>query len=186
MLVPPDHRSRAQGVSRDVAAAASVVADFVGALETCFTARLTPIAVKLTEDDACPPAQPGGTTSDRESGCLLTGPLAEVDFAPDAVVVFCDAHDAMRLMTAAEWMRGVRPRVTVAARDVCIDGIMHALCDETPVIAVPCGAECVFGGGVDDGLLFITPAGHLGDIVAGLEAIQRILRYERTPDLQRR
>ena len=96
-------------------------------------------------------------------------PLEKEYFVPDLVMVYCNSKQAMLLITAVAWANGEALRVTIAARNLCSDGVVQSFQIGRPVVAIPCGGDREHGGTQDTEVVFTTPLDRLEGIINGLE-----------------
>ena len=102
-------------------------------------------------------------------------PLGKEYFVPDLVMIYCNSKQAMLLTTAVAWANGEALKVTIAARNVCSDGIVQPFQIGRPVVAIPCGGDREYGGTQDTEIVFTTPLDRLEGIINGLELSERAI-----------
>ena len=110
---------------------------------------------------------------------VVFSPLGKADFTPDLVMIYCNSMQAMRLVAAAEWEDGEPLRVSIAARNLCADGIVQPFQTGRPVLAIPCGGDRENGRTQDTEVVFTTPVDRLEGIIGGLELATRSHRIEK-------
>lgn len=104
---------------------------------------------------------------------ILLAPLTQVRFVPELVMTYCNSKQAMRLVSAAMWRDGEPLRFSMAARNLCADGVVQPFQIGSPVLALPCGGDRTHGGTQDDEVVFTAPLGALEGIIEGLDAFAR-------------
>ena len=104
---------------------------------------------------------------------MVLAPLTEADFIPDLVMVYCNSKQAMRLVTAATYTDGKPLQFSMAARGLCSDGVVQPFQINSPVVAIPCGGDRLFGVAQDNEMVFTTPVDRLEGIITGLELFEK-------------
>jgi uncharacterized protein (DUF169 family) len=110
---------------------------------------------------------------------LAFAPLGKENFTPDLIMIHCNSRQALRLITAAEWKTGDPLKITMAARDLCSDGVMQPFLTGRPVIAIPCWGDRRLGMAQDHEIVFTTPVSELDGIINGLESFARWHKTEK-------
>ena len=103
---------------------------------------------------------------------VVFAPLSKANFLPDLVMTYCNSREAMRLITAAEWMDGEPLTGKIAARCVCSEGVVQPFLTGEPVLGIPCGGDREHAGTQDYELVFTAPLSKLEGIIKGLEVFQ--------------
>jgi uncharacterized protein (DUF169 family) len=99
---------------------------------------------------------------------LVVAPAARVDFVPDAVIIYGNPAQVMRLLTGALWKRGGTLTSSFTGRLDCSDEIIRtALSDDYQVI-LPCYGDRVFGHTEDWEMAFSLPGSKMDELVEGL------------------
>src|SRR5262249_38465901 len=76
---------------------------------------------------------------------LLVAPAARADFAPDALVIYGNSAQVMRLVTAALWKRGGAITSSFTGRIDCSDEIIRTMMTGDYQVILPCYGDRVFG-----------------------------------------
>jgi uncharacterized protein (DUF169 family) len=100
---------------------------------------------------------------------VVFAPLWKADFVPDLVMIYGNSRQAMRLVSSSMCLTGDPLRVSIAARDVCADGIIQPFLTGRPALAIPCGGDRERGGTQDTEVVFTAPLNSLEGIIKGLE-----------------
>lgn len=118
---------------------------------------------------------------------LLMAPIEVATFEPDAIVVYCDPAQAVRLVTAASTSFGLGISAIASGAMDCGDiAARTTLSDECQFI-LPSGGDRVFGGTQDHEVIFTMPQSKVETVLKGLENDHKAgLRYPILTDLRHR
>lgn len=100
-------------------------------------------------------------------------PLGKADFIPDLVMIYGNSREALRLVLASVWTNGEPLKVSIAARNLCADGIVQPFQTGKPALAIPCGGDREHGVTDDHEIVFTTPVDKLEEIIEGLEEFEK-------------
>jgi uncharacterized protein (DUF169 family) len=137
-------------------------------------------AAKLTELDV-------PKFSTEESGFVVVGPLARIDFIPDTVLVYGNSAQVMRLVAGVLYKRGGSIPSTFSARADCADIVIKTFQKQEPQVILPCNGDRLFGQTQDHEMAFTIPYGKMAELSEGLAGthkggirypIPHFLRYE--------
>jgi uncharacterized protein (DUF169 family) len=104
---------------------------------------------------------------------LLVGPASRVDFQPDALVIYGNAAQVMRLLTGALWKRGGALTSSFTGRIDCSDEVIKAMVTDDYQVILPCYGDRVFGHTEDHEMAFSLPGSKMQELVEGLEGTHR-------------
>jgi uncharacterized protein (DUF169 family) len=104
---------------------------------------------------------------------LLVGPASHVDFQPDALVIYGNAAQVMRLLTGALWKRGGALTSSFTGRIDCSDEVIKAMVTDDYQVILPCYGDRVFGQTEDHEMAFSLPGSKMQELVEGLEGTHR-------------
>jgi uncharacterized protein (DUF169 family) len=104
---------------------------------------------------------------------LLVGPASRVDFQPDALVIYGNPAQVMRLVTGALWKRGGGLTSSFTGRIDCSDEVIKAMVTGDYQVILPCYGDRVFGQTEDHEMAFSLPGSKMQDLVEGLEGTHR-------------
>ncbi len=99
---------------------------------------------------------------------LLVAPAARADFVPDAVVIYGNSAQVMRLLTGALWKRGGAITSSFTGRIDCSDEIIRAMLTGDYQVILPCYGDRVFGHTEDWEMAFSLPGTKMDELVEGL------------------
>jgi uncharacterized protein (DUF169 family) len=99
---------------------------------------------------------------------LLVGPAARADFAPDALVIYGNSAQVMRLVTGALWKRGGAITSSFTGRIDCSDEIIRPMLSGDYQVILPCYGDRVFGQTEDWEMAFSLPGAKMEELVEGL------------------
>lgn len=109
---------------------------------------------------------------------LLVAPAARAEFAPDALVIYGNAAQVMRLVTGALWKRGGALTSSFTGRIDCSDEIIRPMLSGDYQVILPCYGDRVFGQTEDWEMAFSLPGAKMDELVAGLVATHKSgIRY---------
>jgi uncharacterized protein (DUF169 family) len=110
------------------------------------------------------------TRAPGEVHTVVVAPLDKATFEPDAVLIYANPAQAVRLVMAAVYPAGERVRSEFAGiGGSCLDGVLGTIRDQRPHVVLPGAGDRIFSSTQDDELIFAVPAGQLADITAALE-----------------
>ena len=104
---------------------------------------------------------------------LVVGPAARADFVPDALVIYGNAAQVMRLVTGALWKRGGAITSSFTGRIDCSDEIIRTAMTGEYQVILPCYGDRVFGHTEDSEMAFSLPGSKMAELVEGLEGTHK-------------
>ena len=104
---------------------------------------------------------------------LVVAPVANVDFVPDAIVVYGNSAQVLRLVTGALWKRGGSLTSTISGRVDCSDEIITTMLTGDYQVILPCYGDRVLGQTQDHEMAFSLPGSKMQELVTGLEGTQK-------------
>jgi uncharacterized protein (DUF169 family) len=105
---------------------------------------------------------------------LVLSPLERTTIDPDAVMVYCNPAQLMRLIHAANYAEGKAITSVFTGRAAsCTEGIIQTIKSGEPKVIVPGNGDRVWAMTQDDEMLFTMPSGQLQGIIEGLEGTHR-------------
>ncbi len=104
---------------------------------------------------------------------LVVAPAARVDFVPDALVIYGNSAQVMRLLTGALWKRGGALTSSFTGRIDCSDEIIRTMLSGDYQVILPCYGDRVFGQTEDWEMAFSLPGAKMDELVAGLEGTHK-------------
>jgi uncharacterized protein (DUF169 family) len=99
---------------------------------------------------------------------LLLAPAARTEFAPDAIVIYGNPAQVMRLVTGALWKRGGAITSSFTGRVDCSDEILRPMLSGDYQVILPCYGDRVFGHTEDGEMAFALPGSKMAELVEGL------------------
>jgi uncharacterized protein (DUF169 family) len=113
-----------------------------------------------------------------EYGHLLLAPASRADFEPDALVIYGNPAQVMRLLTGALWKRGGALTSSYTGRIDCSDEIIRTMMTGDYQVILPCYGDRVFGQTEDSEMAFSLPGSKMAELVEGLQGThQGGIRY---------
>jgi len=104
---------------------------------------------------------------------LLVGPVANMNLAPDAIVIYGNSAQVLRLVTGALWKRGGALTSTMTGRVDCSDEVITTMLTGDYQVILPCYGDRVLGQTQDHEMAFSLPGSKMQELVSGLEGTQR-------------
>ena len=104
---------------------------------------------------------------------LLVAPAARAEFVPDAVVIYGNPAQVMRLVTAALWKRGGALTSSFTGRIDCSDEIIRPVLSGDYQVILPCYGDRVFAQTEDGEMAFSLPGSKMEELVTGLEGTHK-------------
>jgi len=104
---------------------------------------------------------------------VLVAPIHRTAFEPHVVLIYGNAAQVMRLLTAALWKRGGRLTSSFAGRLDCSDSIIVPLRSGKPEVILPCYGDRVFAQTQDHEMAFSVPAEWMPAMIEGLEGTHK-------------
>jgi uncharacterized protein (DUF169 family) len=99
---------------------------------------------------------------------LVLAPAARADFSPDALVIYGNAAQVMRLVTGALWQRGGAITSSFTGRVDCSDEVIRTMLSGDYQVILPCYGDRVFGQTEDSEMAFSLPGTKMEELVEGL------------------
>ena len=116
---------------------------------------------------------------------LLMAPIEVATFEPDAIVVYCDPAQAVRLVTAASTSFGLGMSAIASGAMDCGDIVARTTLSDECHFILPSGGDRVFGGAQDHEVIFTMPRSKVERVLKGLEGDHKAgLRYPILTDLR--
>jgi len=104
---------------------------------------------------------------------VVTAPLNRTTFEPDAIVIYGNPAQVMRLGQAWLWKRGGTLKSEFRGRIDCADLAIAPVLSGEPQMVVPCSGDRIFGQAQDHEMAFGFPFGLMEEILEGLEATHK-------------
>jgi len=99
---------------------------------------------------------------------LLVAPAGRAEFVPDALIIYGNAAQVMRLLTGALWKRGGALTSSFTGRVDCSDEIIRTMLSGDYQVILPCYGDRVFGQTEDSEMAFSLPGTKMAELVEGL------------------
>jgi uncharacterized protein (DUF169 family) len=99
---------------------------------------------------------------------LLVAPAALAEFEPDAVVIYGNPAQIMRLVTGALWKRGGALTSSFTGRIDCSDEIIRPMLSGDYQVILPCYGDRVFARTEDGEMAFSLPGSKMNELAEGL------------------
>lgn len=106
----------------------------------------------------------------KQYDAVLFQPLGMVEEEPDAVILYANPAQVMRLIHACTYDTGEKVTADTVAEAAVCSAIGFAITQQKPVVGFPCVGDRIFGGVADEELVFVAPYGLCDQLVAALEA----------------
>jgi uncharacterized protein (DUF169 family) len=104
---------------------------------------------------------------------LLVAPAARADFLPDALIIYGNAAQVMRLLTGALWKRGGAITSSFTGRVDCSDEMIRTMLTGDYQVILPCYGDRVFGHTEDSEMAFALPGSKMDELVEGLQGTHK-------------
>jgi uncharacterized protein (DUF169 family) len=104
---------------------------------------------------------------------LLVTPAARAEFLPDALIVYGNAAQVMRLLAGALWKRGGALTSSFTGRVDCSDEVIRTMLSGDYQVILPCYGDRVFGRTEDHEMAFSLPGEKMAELVEGLAGTQK-------------
>jgi uncharacterized protein (DUF169 family) len=104
---------------------------------------------------------------------LVVAPAARAEFAPDALIIYGNAAQVMRLVTGALWKRGGALTSSFTGRVDCSDEVIRTMLSGDYQVILPCYGDRVFAHTEDTEMAFSLPGARMAELVAGLEGTHK-------------
>jgi uncharacterized protein (DUF169 family) len=104
---------------------------------------------------------------------LLVAPASRAAFVPDALVIYGNPAQVMRLLTGALWKRGGAITSSFTGRIDCSDEIIRTILTGDYQVILPCYGDRVFGHTEDAEMAFSLPGSKMDELVEGLAGTQK-------------
>ena len=99
---------------------------------------------------------------------LLVAPAARADFLPDALIIYGNSAQVLRLVTGALWKRGGALTSSFTGRVDCSDEIIRTILTNDYQVILPCYGDRVFAHTEDWEMAFALPGSKMDELVEGL------------------
>jgi len=104
---------------------------------------------------------------------LLSAPLTETRFAPDVIIVYCDAHQLGTLLLAASCKTGREVTCTVSSKGACIYSIVPPFKNQGYQVTVPCPGDRRYAMAARDEMIFSLPVDKAPEFLSSLQYLDR-------------
>ena len=104
---------------------------------------------------------------------LVVGPAARVDFVPDALILYGNPAQILRLVTGALWKRGGSLTSSFTGRVDCADEIIRTIVTDDYQVILPCYGDRVFAQTEDSEMAFALPGTKMDELIEGLEGTHK-------------
>jgi len=104
---------------------------------------------------------------------LVTAPAARAEFPPDALIIYGNPAQVMRLVTGALWKRGGAITSSFTGRVDCSDEIIRPVISGEYQVILPCYGDRVFSQTDDSEMAFSLPASKMSELIEGLEGTHK-------------
>ncbi len=104
---------------------------------------------------------------------LVVAPVADVDYVPDAIVIYGNSAQVLRLVTGALWERGGSLTSTISGRVDCSDEVIATMLTGDYQVILPCYGDRILGQTQDHEMAFSLPGSKMQELVTGLEGTQK-------------
>ncbi|HYL10095.1 MAG TPA: DUF169 domain-containing protein [Candidatus Acidoferrales bacterium] len=104
---------------------------------------------------------------------LLVAPAARAEFVPDALIVYGNAAQMMRLLTGALWKRGGAITSSFTGRIDCSDEVIRTMLTGDYQVILPCYGDRVFAHTEDSEMAFSLPGSKMEELVEGLQGTHK-------------
>jgi len=104
---------------------------------------------------------------------LVVAPAANAGFAPDALVIYGNSAQVLRLVTGALWKRGGKLTTSITGRVDCSDEVIATMMTGDYQVILPCFGDRVLGQTQDHEMAFSLPGSKMKELVEGLEGTQK-------------
>lgn len=108
-----------------------------------------------------------------EYDAILLAPAAKAEFEPHLYLVYGNAAQVMRMLTAALFKRGGALTASFTGRLDCSDIVIRTMQENDYQVILPCYGDRVFGQTEDGEMAFTIPFGKLDEFIEGLEGTHR-------------
>jgi uncharacterized protein (DUF169 family) len=99
---------------------------------------------------------------------IAAAPLSKTNFEPDAVVIYCNSLQLLRLILAAAYKDGRDIVSRLSGHAACVYAVVPPILTGKYYVAVPCRGDRSRAGAQDDEMIFTIPVERLEDLVTGL------------------
>ena len=103
---------------------------------------------------------------------VVTAPLETADFEPDILLLYGSPAVMTQIMLAKNWLDGEDVLSRMTGHAACVYYVVPALKEQKWCMSIPCGGDLRRTGCDDNSMIFSAPAGVLGDLLTGLQAIR--------------
>ena len=103
----------------------------------------------------------------------LVAPLHRTPFDPDVIVIYANAAQVLRLLTAALWKSGGRLTSSFGGRIDCAEEIIVPQRSGNCEIVLPCLGDRIFAQTQDHEMAFTIPKNRVSEIMEGLEGTHK-------------
>jgi uncharacterized protein (DUF169 family) len=104
---------------------------------------------------------------------LVTAAASRADFTPDALIIYGNPGQVMRLVTGALWKRGGAITSSFTGRVDCSDEIIRPFLSGEYQVILPCYGDRVFSQTDDSEMAFSLPGAKMDELVEGLEGTHK-------------
>ncbi|MBN1629811.1 MAG: DUF169 domain-containing protein [Thermoleophilia bacterium] len=102
---------------------------------------------------------------------ILSAPLAQASFEPDAVMIYCNPAQLVVLLMAGEYKTGENLPTALSGHAACVYGLVPAFCEGKYQVAVPCRGDHITAMAGDDEMIFTIPMTKFDEFMFGMRTV---------------
>ncbi|OPY89852.1 MAG: hypothetical protein A4E73_02802 [Syntrophaceae bacterium PtaU1.Bin231] len=104
---------------------------------------------------------------------VVSAPLAQVNFVPDMVILYCNSPQLSLALLAREYMDGHDLKCSISSHAACVYSVVPVVNSGECYVAVPCRGDRYRAMAGDDEIIFTVPRGKLEDLLTGFRHVEK-------------
>jgi len=104
---------------------------------------------------------------------ITFAPLSKTTFEPDLIILYCDPTQLTQIMIAINWIDGNDINCRLSGHAGCVYSIVPTVQNNQFQVSIPCIGDRKRAMAQNDELVFSSPVKKVGDLVVGLEALEK-------------
>lgn len=100
---------------------------------------------------------------------IVSAPLRTAGFEPDAVLIYCNSAQLLRLLLGTAYEDGRDITTVLGGHSACVYAVVPAILKGECQASVPCRGDRGYAGAQDDEMIFTAPRDKIEGLVHGLD-----------------
>lgn len=104
---------------------------------------------------------------------VVSAPLANVNFVPDMVLLYCNSPQLSLALLAREYMDGHDLKCSISSHAACVYSVVPVINSGQCYVSIPCRGDRYRAMAGDDEIIFTVPRARLEDLLTGFRHVEK-------------